>query len=117
MSYLLGLFGGEFVRGAPVLLILAAGYLVAAGTALVDSAMNMTGHQLMSARITAAVLALKLPLLLLAIPSWGMEGAAAVTATTTILGRLCSWGYARRTLGIEGTVLGWFRGRRSRPAR
>ena len=116
-THLLELFGAEFVRGAPVLLILSAGYLVAACTALVDSVMNMTGHQVVNARITAAVLALKLPLMWVAIAAWGIEGAALAAAATTIVGRLWGWVYVRRTLDIEGTVLGWFRSRRPRPFR
>lgn len=105
----MGLFGAEFVRGAPVLLILAVGHLVAACTALVDSAMTMTGHQLALARITAGVLALKTPLLLVAIPGWGIEGAALATTATTILGRVWGWAYVRRALDLDGTVLGRFR--------
>ena len=116
-TILLGLFGAEFVRGAPVLLILAAGYLVTACTALVDSVMNMTGHQLANARIAAAVLALKLPLMCVAIAYWGIVGAAIAAAVTMIIGRLASWTYVRRTLDIEGTVLNSFRGRRPRRAR
>ena len=113
-TILLGLFGAEFVRGAPVLLILAAGYLVRACTALVDSVMNMTGHQLVSARIAAAVLALKLPLMCVAIAYWGILGAAIAAAVSMMIGRLWSWTYVRRTLGIEGTVLGSFPARRPR---
>ena len=107
---LLGLFGPGFVAGGAVLVILAIANLVAASTALVDSILNMTGHELMTARITAAVLALKLPLLWIAIQSWGIEGAALAAASTTILGRLWGWVYVRRRLGMDGTVLGWFRG-------
>lgn len=112
-SLLLGLFGAEFAsRGARVLLILAAGHLAAACTALVDSVMNMTGLQSANARITAAVLALKLPLMYVALAHWGITGAAFAAAATMIIGRLWSWTYVRRKLGIDGTVLGRLRGRR-----
>ena len=113
-SILLRQFGDEFVAGSTALLILAAGYFVTACTALVDSVMNMTDRQRANARITAAVLALKLPLICLAIPHWGIVGAAAASSGSMIVGRLWSWTYVRRTLDIDGTVLGWLGRRRSR---
>ena len=114
---LLGLFGAEFVAGAAVLVILAAANLVAASTALVDSILNMTGHELVTARITAAVLAFKLPLLWFAIQSWGIEGAALAAASAAICGRLWGWSYVRRRLDLDGTALERLRGRRSRALR
>ena len=116
-SSLLRQFGEEFVDGSPALLILAAGHFVTACTALVDSVMNMTDRQRANARITTAVLALKLPLICLAIPRWGIVGAAAASSGSMIIGRLWSWTYLRRTLGIDGTVLGWLRDRRRRRSR
>ena len=111
-SLVLRLFGPEFAGGARVLLILTAGYFVTACTALVDSVMVMTGHQRAGARITAAVLALKLPLMVFAITRWGIAGAALASAATMIFGRLWGWTYVRRNLDLDGTVLGWWRRRR-----
>ena len=113
----LEVFGAEFVAGAAVLVILATANLVAASTALVDSVLVMTGHELVNARITAVVLALKLPLMWMAIVSWGIEGAALAVAVATILGRLWGWAYVRRRLGVDGSVLGWFHHRPPRPPR
>ena len=113
----LEVFGAEFAAGAMVLVILATANLAAASTALVDSVLVMTGHELANARITAVVLALKLPLMWMAIASWGIEGAALAVAGTTILGRLWRWAYVRRRLGVDGTVLGWLHRRRPGPAR
>lgn len=116
-SMLLRMFGAEFAAGARALTILTAGYLVAACTALVDSVMNMTGHHAANARITAAVLALKLPLLCVGIAYVGITGAALASAAAMIIGCLWRRIYVRRTLGIDGTALGWFRGRSSRRPR
>ena len=60
-TLLLGFFGPEFVRGATVLLILAAGQLVLACTAVVDSLLITTGRERSFARIAFAVFLLKLP--------------------------------------------------------
>ena len=108
-TLLLGLFGPEFVRGAGVLLILAAGQLVLACTAAVDSLLIATGRERPFARITFAVFLLKLPLIWLAIVSWGVVGAALTESVSLVVGRLWGWAYARRTLDMDGSVLGWFR--------
>ena len=113
-SILLRQFGDEYVDGSAALVILAVGYFVTACTALVDSVMIMTDRQRANARITAAVLALKLPLICLAIPRWGILGVAFVSSGAMIIGRLWSWHYVRRTLDIDGTAVGWLR---SRPRR
>ena len=108
-TLLLGLFGPEFVRGATVLLILAAGQLVLACTAVVDSLLITTGRERSFARITFAVFVLKLPLIWLAIASWGVVGAALAESASVVVGRLWAWAYARRTLDMDGSALGWFR--------
>ena len=113
----LEVFGAEFVAGAGVLVILATANLVAASTALVDSVLVMTGHERVNVRITAVILALKLPLMWMAIASWGVEGAALAVVATTVLGRLWGWAYVRRRLGVDGTVLGWLHRRRPGAAR
>ena len=102
------MFGDKFVTGSRVLLILTAGYLATACTALLDSLMNMTGHHAANARITAAVLVLKLPPVCFAVACWGIAGAAFASAAATIIGRRWNWTYVRRTLDIDGTILGWF---------
>ena len=104
-SILLRQFGEAFVGGAPVLVILAAGYLVSASTALVHAVMNMTDHQRANMRITAVMLGVKAPLSYLAIRYGGMTGAATVTSGVTALGCLWGWCYVWRVLGIDATVL------------
>ena len=108
---LLQQFGEEFVRGGSAVLALALGHLVAASTAVAHSVMNMTDHQRATMRITAACLALKLPLSLAATSRWGVAGAAVVSAGMLAANCIWSWHYVHRTVGIDGTVLGPFRRR------
>ena len=101
---LLRQFGDEFVRGAPVLVILAAGYLATGCTAVVHAVMNMADHQHANMRITAVMLGVKIPMTYLAIAHGGMNGAAMVSSGLTALGCLWSWSYVRRVLDINGTI-------------
>lgn len=112
-AQLLGLFGPEFVRGGAALLILAAGHLVSASTAVADSVLIAAGRERPFAGITAGVLVLKVPLLWVAIASWGIVGAALAASASTALTGLWGWAYARRRLGVDGSVLGWFASRRA----
>lgn len=110
-SLLLRQFGNEFVAGSTVLLILAAGHLVSACTALVHAVMNMTDHQRANMGITAAMLGVKVPLSCLAIAHGGMIGAAIISSAVTAFGCLWGWRYVRRVLGVDATVLGLVRPR------
>ena len=108
-ALLLRQFGEEYLAGASALIALALGNLVAACTAIVHAVMNMTDHQRAKMRITAVCLVLKLPLSAVAIARWDLAGAAAVSGGMLALDCLWSLSYARRTLGIDGTVFSWFR--------
>ncbi len=103
-GFLLSQFGDEFAGGGAIVPILAAGYLVNACTAVVHAVMNMTDHQQANMRITAVMLAVKLPLMSLAIGQAGMTGAALASSGVMAAGCLWSWYYVRRTLNIDGTV-------------
>ena len=104
-------FGEEFARGGSALLALSLANLVAGSTAVVHAVMNMTDHQRATMRISAVCLALKLPLSFAATSLWGVTGAAVVSGGVLAANCLWSWGYVRRTMGIDGTVLGRFRRR------
>ena len=111
-TLLLQQFGEEYLLGASALIALSLGYLVSACTAVVHAVMNMTDHQRAKLLITAACLALKLPLSVVAISRWGFTGAAAVSGGMLAFSCLWSWSYVRRTLDIDGSVFGWFSLRR-----
>ncbi len=113
-SVLLRQFGDEFVAGGTVLLVLAAGHLVSACTAVVHGVMNMTDHQRANLRITAVTLAVKAPSSCLAVACGGAVGAAAVTSAATAVACLWARRHVRRALGIDATVLGLARLRRPR---
>ena len=103
-SILLRQFGEEFVRGGGVLVILAAGHLLSACTAVVHAVMNMTVHQRANMRITAVMLGAKVALSYPAIIWGGMTGAAIASSGVTAFGCLWCWRYVRRVLGIDPTV-------------
>jgi len=108
-ALLLRQFGEEYLSGASALIALALGNLVAACTAIAHAVMNMTDHQRANMRITAVCLALRVPLSVVAVSRWGFTGAAAVSGGMLAVSCLWSWSYVRRALGVDGTVLGWFR--------
>ena len=104
--FLLGLFGSEFERGAPVLSFLAIGHVMNGITGPVGILMNMTGHERENARILAYVAALNLLLGVPAILGFGAAGAAAVTGGLMALKNLWTWRTVKRRLGICSTPLG-----------
>lgn len=103
---LLILFGSEFVDGYSALLILLGGQLVNAFCGSVGVLMTMTGHQLEAAKvyITAAILNIFLNVLF--IPPFGIEGAAAATALTTIFWNLVLLMRVRKKISVDPTILG-----------
>ena len=68
--------------------------------------MTMTGHQLEAAKvyITAAILNIFLNVLF--IPPFGIEGAAAATALTTIFWNLVLLMRVRKKISVDPTILG-----------
>lgn len=81
-EWLLGLFGPQFVAGAPTLRLLALGQLVNIIAGPVGAVMLMTGQERWSARISLAGLILLGIACFTLIPAFGLLGAA---ATTTLL--------------------------------
>jgi O-antigen/teichoic acid export membrane protein len=83
-SFILGLFGRDFISAYPVLLILASGQLVNAFWGLGSYVMMMTGHQHQLVLTMVAALCLNAILNWVLIPRLGIIGAAAATAATTV---------------------------------
>ncbi len=104
----LAAFGPAFGEGLTALRILAAGQLVNAAAGSVGFLMTMTGHQRQAAMLLGAAAALNVLLNALLIPPFGIEGAAAATATTIVLWNVALFAYVRRKLGIDASPFGVF---------
>lgn len=88
---LLGAFGPGFVEAAPVLRILALGQLINAATGPVGNALLMTGHERAFAGTLAVAATVTVVGCIIAIPLYGMLGAAVVTAVS--VAALNGWQY------------------------
>jgi O-antigen/teichoic acid export membrane protein len=86
--FILGVFGGEFRSFANVLVILIAGQAVASLIGHSGTVLVMTG-QYVSARVTSAIAAGSLAILLLALtPAYGAVGAALAMTGSVVTGHL-----------------------------
>jgi O-antigen/teichoic acid export membrane protein len=77
---LLGIFGTEFVSGYLPLVVLLCGQTINALTGSVGFILVMTGHQKVASRIVGISAMANILLNALAIPKYGLLGAAAATA-------------------------------------
>jgi O-antigen/teichoic acid export membrane protein len=102
--WVLGWFGPEFESGYPVLLILSGGQILNALAGSVGTLMNMTGHHGKVARIVGISAGLNVLLNALAIPLFGMIGAAVVSVVTTVLWNAVMLLFVFRKMGINPTV-------------
>ncbi len=102
---LLGLFGGEFMAGYTVLLILAVAQLPQAAAGPVLRLLTISGHQDQALIACVASLALLVPLVMILTPAWGMTGlAVAVLLTTLVWSAAMSW-LVYRYLGIRPAII------------
>jgi O-antigen/teichoic acid export membrane protein len=82
---ILGLFGERFRQASPVMTVLVFGHLAHAGAGSVAVLLNMTGHQDRTALVMGTTTALNLVLNAIAIPLFGIMGAACATASSMLL--------------------------------
>jgi O-antigen/teichoic acid export membrane protein len=75
----LAIFGQDFTVGVPVMVIVAIGILVDAGTGICGAMIDMTGYSKLKFYNSVGSLILRITLDLLLIPVWGMVGAAVAT--------------------------------------
>lgn len=96
----MGLFGADFQAGWLVLLIITFGEIFNCGTGSVGYLLLMSGKQnsVVRVRLLMAVAAASANIAL--IPVWGVAGAAAVSATGTILSNIIYLVMVRRTLRL-----------------
>ncbi len=84
-SFVLSLFGSEFIKGSYSLQTLSAGFFFSAASGAVIPILNMTGSEKEAKNIVSFTLVINLLLNSAFIPVWGIEGAAMATATSTVV--------------------------------
>jgi O-antigen/teichoic acid export membrane protein len=103
---LLSLFGPGFSDGYPLIFVLVIGLLARAAVGPSERLLNMVGQQRACAMIYAGAFATNLVLCLVLIPRFGVIGAAASTATATVVESTLLFVVAKRRLGLHVCVLG-----------
>lgn len=97
---LMQIFGPEFEAGWPILLIGTAGQLINCAVGSVGYLLLMSGKQRTLMKIQIVMAAATVLLNVLFIPRWGILGAAAAGAITTILTNVWSLASVRAGLGL-----------------
>jgi O-antigen/teichoic acid export membrane protein len=82
---ILTIFGPEFSRGAPALMILAAGQVFNTATGSANTVLLMSGHSRLVMKNTVVMGVVLLAATATIIPFWGITGAAIAASTTFIL--------------------------------
>ncbi|ADI15824.1 flippase [Truepera radiovictrix] len=111
----LRLFGPEFVAARTALVILSAGQLINAATGTVGTLLNMTGFERDTALAVGLSATLNILLNALLIPPFGINGAAAATALSTLTWNALLATFVYRRLGFYA-LLGVLTLRRARHA-
>lgn len=101
----LGLFGPDFVAGAPALRILLVAQLVNAATGSVGFLMTMTGHERHVTVVFGITSALAVVLTVALVPALGIDGAAIATATGLVLLNAVLAVLVYRRLGVVPSVV------------
>jgi O-antigen/teichoic acid export membrane protein len=97
---LMRVFGPEFERGWPILLVGTIGQLINCGVGSVGYLLLMSGYQNCLVRIQIAMAVVVVMLNLLLIPEWGIMGAAVAVAITNALMNLWCLMEVKRKLGL-----------------
>ena len=95
------LYGPEFAIGATALAILCLGQLLCVITGPVGSLLMMSGHERDAVKGTLAALIVTIALALTLIPNWGLNGAAAATASGMVLRNSINCWHVFRRLDIK----------------
>jgi O-antigen/teichoic acid export membrane protein len=101
----LGMFGGEFVLARDALTILVLANLVSVGVGSVGYLMNMTGNQNLMATVVGAAALLNIVFNLLAIPRFGVAGAAAATGISVAFWNLGLNAAVKRRVGVRPSIV------------
>jgi len=106
---LMGIFGTEFERGWPILVIGTLGQLVNCGVGSVGYLLLMSGNEKRLIRIQTAMAVVMVVCSAALIPVFGILGAAAAAAITNIGVNFWNLLEVRRTLGISPYNRGYLR--------
>jgi O-antigen/teichoic acid export membrane protein len=105
---ILGLFGEGQEQGKAILILLSIGLLVDAATGPSRIVLMMTGHERAYVRIFGSIIVAGILVQLVAIPVWGLLGAAVVNMLARISAQLAIAWFAHRRIGLDTTLLGAF---------
>jgi O-antigen/teichoic acid export membrane protein len=103
---ILAIFGEEFREGAAALRILALAQVAVSPITLAGPLLAMTGHERDATLVMVLGAAATLLLNLLLVPRFGVEGAAAATALSTVAWNLGLFAAAKRRLGVAAFPFG-----------
>ncbi len=103
---ILSLFGASYAQGHIILIILSAGLLADAATGPTRIVMMMTGHERDYVRIFGTIMGIGFILQLVAIPLFGLLGAAIVNAGSRIIAQTAIAWWTRKNVGIDTSLFG-----------
>ncbi len=106
---LLSLFGQVFVAAEMPLKILLAAQMLNALSGAVGYMMTMTGHQKQMAFIFTGTIIINIVMNVIAIPIWGIEGAAFATGASTVLWNGAMLFYVIKRIGFNPSVFSLLR--------
>ena len=103
-SWLLPLFGSDFIAGRNALIILSIGQIINTSMGPVGNLLTMTGHENYTAITVGSSAVLNVFLNALLIPQWGINGAAIATASSIILVNVVNMFLVKKKLKISSTA-------------
>lgn len=107
--FILNIYGAEFIEGSAALRIILIGQVINALCGSVSFMMTMTKYHKQSLYILTFAAVLNIALNMILIPLFGIEGAAATTAISTIFWNVAMYIFIIKRLKIDSTFLGFFK--------
>lgn len=104
--WFLYLFGIEFTKGQPALIILCIGQMLNVAVGCVGTLLTMTGHERDAATGVGISVISNLILNVVLIPKWGAQGAATATVCSLTISNIIWTIFVYKRLGISATAIG-----------
>lgn len=102
--FLLSLFGADFRAGYPTMVAILIGLVIRTATMPAEYLLNMTGHHRDTVRVYGCAAAASVALNAIAIPTFGLIGAAAASYVAMIGGNLALCWFVRKRLGLSAAI-------------